>query len=490
MIINFINGKFSDFGTSGILDKINPSDEEVISHFCCTNIDGVNNAVQCARNSFDSWRKMSRIKRGELFDNLAQLIKRNVDHLARIISLETGKNINEATAEVNESLHNIQYCCGLSRMPSGEVVDSEINSKKIFVERCPKGIVLIISPFNFPLAIPFCWSAGPALLEGNTVIIKPSEFTPMITDTMIRLYQEAGFPDGVINVVYGDKNTSSLLVEHKDINCVLFTGSYRVGQQIKEACVTHWNKSVHLECGSKTAIIVNDDFDIDKAVEMCIPSVFKLAGQRCVSTSRILVHENIAHKFSRAFSDVACSLSIGDPLLENPYYGPVINEQAVSRVLYFNKQTALRSVGNENHKVLMNGERVDRKGYFITPHVYSTEWDNSEYLREECFGPHCAIVPFYDINQAIKINNDVDYGLAVSVLTNNFKVAKLVQDNAYYGIGYWNCPSIGSESHVNFTATRKSGNCSSAAGTIDSVTFKRTWTVNYGDDFQFAQGMK
>src|SRR5438094_3296438 len=279
---------------------------------------------------------MSRIHRAELFDNLAQIVKRETDALSRLMARECGKVVTECRAEVIEGLHMIQYVFGTGRMPTGDVVASEIVDKDAFVRRKPWGVCAVITPWNFPFAVPL-WMLGPSLVEGNTAVYKPSEDTPAIGQRLVELFLEAGFPSGVINLVHGEAEAGEALVQNPDVNVVLFTGSYDVGRRIQQVSAEHYDRIAACEMGSKSAVIVCEDARLDLAVTCGVISTFKTSGQRCVSAGRILVAEKIFDQFAKKFVDTAKRLRIGNPLDRGNFTGPVIHRAALEKVLRYNE---------------------------------------------------------------------------------------------------------------------------------------------------------
>src|ERR1019366_2061606 len=249
-------------------------------------------AVAAARKAYPGWRRTSRILRAELFDKLAQIVKRETDNLAKLMARECGKVITECRAEVVEGLHMIQYVFGTGRMPTGEILSSEIAEKDAFMRRKPWGVAAVITTWNFPFAVPL-WMLGPSLVEGNTVVFKPSEDTPAVGQRIVELFEEAGFPPGVINLIHGEGEAGEALVRNPGVNCVLFTGSYDVGKRIAEISAGFHDRIVASETGSKSALIICEDANLDLAATSGIISAFKTGGQRCVSAGRLLVHEKM-----------------------------------------------------------------------------------------------------------------------------------------------------------------------------------------------------
>jgi len=502
---NYINGKWES--TPETYKNINPATGKVLGLFPDTGKEDVIRAIEHARETFLKWRKVSRFVRSDYMNNVAQIIERRREELAKVISLETGKNYNESIAEVNEALHMAQFAFGSGRYPHGEAVASEIEDKDSYMLRKPKGVIAIVTPFNFPLAIGMFWNAAPAIVEGNTIVIKPSEDAPMSTQMAVEIYEEAGLPHGVINLVHGGGSTGDSLVRG-DCDHICFTGSADVGQHIRKVAAESWHKTTSCELGSKSACIVFDDVEVPLAIEASIASAFKLSGQRCVSSGRILVQRTIYDDFAKRFAEKASKLKTGNPFKSNlgtsgcpdgmvwesltpnedVYYGPIINEQGFSKIRYYNK------IVNDDPQaeVLLSPLYTGESGsYYCTPMVYKTEWRDAEYLKNEVFGPHVAIIPFDTLEDAIHIYNDTDYGLAVGVLTNDFRKARILRDECEAGMIYWNGGSIAAESHLAFGGVKKSGNgFPSAARTFRAVTHEISWTVNHADSLTFPQGMK
>jgi len=492
---NYVNGVFEDTDTT--YDKINPATGEVIGKFPQTGEVEVNDAVEVARITFESWKQLSRIQRAEYFYNMSKIIENRREELATAISLDTGKNYNESIAEVNEALHMAQYAFGSGRTTHGEAVASELPEKDSYMLRKPKGVIAIIAPFNFPLAIGGFWCAAPALVEGNTVVLKPSEDAPLSAHLTAKLYDEAGIPPGVFNVVHGDGTTGDALA-HADVDHICFTGSADVGMHIRKVAAESWHKTTSCEMGSKSACIIFDDVEYSLSVPAALASAFKLSGQRCVSSGRILVQRTIYDNFCSKFAIAAAQLKTGDPFKVNAdncievneemYYGPIINQLGFDKVRYFNKKVE----DDPAAEVILSPVYTSAggKSYYSTPMVYKTEWRNAEYLKNEVFGPHVAIIPFDTIEDAIRIYNDTEYGLALGVLTNDFRKARIMRDSCDAGMIYWNGGSIAAESHLAFGGVKKSGNgFPSAARTYRAVTHEVSWTVNHGEELAFPQGM-
>jgi aldehyde dehydrogenase (NAD+) len=458
---------------------------EVVGQFPSGTIDEANQAVSAARAAFPAWRRTSRIHRAECFDRLAKLIDRDTDALARLMARECGKNLTECRAEVVEGLHMVQYVFGTGRMPVGEVVASEIPEKDAFVLRKPWGVVAVITPWNFPFAVPL-WMLGPSLLEGNTAVFKPSEDTPAVGQRLVELFIEAGFPKGTINLVHGDAVAGEALVKNRGVNVVLFTGSYEVGKRIQQVSVELPDRMVAAEMGGKNAVIVCDDARFDLAVTAGILSAFKTTGQRCVSASRILVHESMIDRYAAKFVEVAQRLRFGDPLDPSFFAGPLIHSEHRKKVESYNALAKQEGV-----TVLLDAAPIGTQGCFLSPFVYRTECKpGMRCVREEVFGPHVALIPFRTDEEAVRIANDTEYGLSMAVISESYRKLRYFRDECEFGMGYANLPCIGAEVHLPFGGVKRSGNGHpSAAGLVNAVTHKVAWTVNHGTEIKMAQGL-
>lgn len=462
--------------------------DEVVGTFPLATAAEAADAVRAARDAFPTWRRTSRILRAECFDRLAQLIKRDTDSLATLMARECGKNIAECRAEVIEGLHMVQYVFGVGRQGHfGEVIASEIPEKDAFTRRKPWGVVAVITPWNFPFAVPL-WMLGPSLLEGNTCVFKPSEETPAVGQRLVELFVEAGFPAGTVNLLHGDGTAGEAIVRNPGVNVVCFTGSYEVGRRIQEISASLPDRIVAAEMGGKNAVIVCEDARFDLAVNAGILSAFKTTGQRCVSASRILVHESLATKYAAEFAAAAKRLKFGDPLDASCFAGPLINRAAEDKV---NKYNAIAV--KEAEKVIAPGGPVPGlgRGCFLGPFAYVMPYSpQSVVLKDEVFGPHVAIVPFKTDEEAAAIYNATEYGLSMAVITESYRRMRFFRDECEYGMGYVNLPCIGAEVHLPFGGVKKSGNGHpSAAALVDAVTHRTAFTVNHDTEIRMAQGL-
>lgn len=495
--MNYIDGGF--LPTRADFSSLNPVNEQLIGWFPQSTEFEINETLDAATKAFVEWRGKSRVQRAEYFWKLSKAIESRVDEITKAISLETGKSLNESRAEAIEALHMAQFCFGKGREPCGDIVASEIPERDSFVIRKPKGVVAVIAPWNFPFAIGGFWCAGPSLLEGNTVVFKPSELTPMVGQITAELFQEAGFPPGVFNLLHGDGEVGKKLVVDNRVAHVAFTGSAEVGKSIRKACAESWDRTCSCEMGSKSAVMVFDDCDFDLAVSACVNSAFKLSGQRCVSSGRLLVQRTLLEKFKKSFLAEVNRAVVVNPFLDIPpcsvSFGPLISKEQMERVKSFNEM-----VRNDPDATVLHDQDgtegylndvLQTNGFWLRPFVYQAEWGDKPYLKEEVFGPSVAIIPFDTLDDAIRIYSDTEYGLALGCVTNDFRKMREVRNRCDAGMIYFNLGSIGAESHFPFGGVRKSGNgWPSAAGMFDAVVHKVAVSINHSETLNFPQGMK
>ncbi len=488
---NYIGGRWVESSSRATFRDLNPANiEDVIGEFPESTGEDVLAAVTAAEEAYPAWRRLSRIKRGEHLDRFVQLVKARAEELAREMARECGKQINECRADVTEGIHMAQYESGLARLPYGAVVASEVAEKDAYVLRRPKGVVACITPWNFPFAIPL-WLITPSLLEGNTAVFKPSEDTPLMGQRILELLAEAGLPPGVLNLVQGHgEGAGAPLVAHPAVKVVLFTGSKAVGGLIRQACARSPDKLAVCEMGGKNALIVCEDADLDLAARAAVLSAFKTTGQRCVSAERLIVHRQALSRFQSKFVELASRVVSGDPLDQSVFMGPLINADAAQKVARYN-----RLAKAEGAQVLLDGGRLrdsaHAQGYFFSPFVYRLDHrSDARVLREEVFGPHVALIPYGDDEEAVRIHNDTDYGLAFSVITEDYRKARYFRQECETGIGYWNLPTIGAEVQLPFGGAKASGTgMPSAAALNDAVSHRTAWTVNHAREIVMAQGL-
>ncbi|MGV3614245.1 MAG: aldehyde dehydrogenase family protein [Fimbriimonas sp.] len=487
---NYIDGEWVTSGQE--FESVNPADRrEIIGTAPLSQAADVDAAVAAAKHAFHSWRELSWVKRAEYIDTFAQLIKRDVEEISALVTRECGKPINEGRADAVEALHMAQYMAGFGRMPIGLAISSEIAAKDAYILKKPKGVIACITPWNFPSAIPL-WVILPSVLAGNTVVFKPAEQTPIVAHKLMELFHEAGFPKGVINLVHGmGDQAGDPLVKHKDVSAVLFTGSRAVGKYIQSVAAGDAYKFVATEMGGKNATIILEDADVDLAVNACVLGAFKTTGQRCVSTSRIIVDRKVEKEFTEKYVEKVKRIKIGNGMNEDVFMGPLIEEGSIDKWKHHNAKAE-----EEGGEVLIRGEHLTEGDYahgnFVSPFVYRFDKYKKDTfcLREEAFSPHVAIIVVDGLEEAVEVYNDTDYGLAMACITEDYRKWRWVRDHAEFGLGYINLPSIGAEVHLPFGGVKASGNGHPGAeGILDSVTHRVAFTVNHAREIVMAQGL-
>ena len=473
------------------LNKIDPSKGWIIGQFPSTTEEEVNRAVDSAYEAFKEWgdpSKWSWVKRAEVIDDLVQLVKAKTESIARLITLESGKHINEAKADVIEGIHMLQYCASRGRHPIGYKISSEIPEKDAETYLSPRGVCTVITPWNFPFAIP-TWLIGPALVSGCPVIFKPSEETPFSGQILVELFDRVvkkhSVPRGVLNLVHGRGDVGEYLVRHEGTVGQLFTGSYAVGSKIKQIVAAHHDKFAVCEMGGKNSLIVLKDANLELAVNAAILSAFKTTHQRCVSADLIIVEESVESEFTKQFLEITGRVKFGDPFDPNVFAGPLINYKAVDKHLYNQKNIEVEA------EMLSSRFTFYGPGFFVKPSVFRMKYrPNTFALRQEFFTPNVVIVPVKDFEEALFVANDTEYGLSMALITEDYRKMREFKIRGKAGLKYVNLPSIGAEVHLPFGGMRRSGTgMPSAAWLFNYLSHESAFTVNYGTEIKMAQGL-
>jgi aldehyde dehydrogenase (NAD+) len=491
---HYIDGEWTDGAGEETFESVNPATGETLAAFQRGTEAEVERAVDAAKAAEDEWREMSYIHRAEVLWDVYHELRDRTDELGEIVTKECGKEISEGRADVVEAYHMVEWAAGNARHPHGDVVPSEIASKDAYMRREPRGVVGCITPWNFPVAIPF-WHMALALVEGNTVVWKPAEQTPWCGRIIGEMMIDAGVPEGVFNIVQGFGDAGNAIVEDERVDTVLFTGSAEVGHKIDEKLGGQAGREVSLEMGGKNAIVVTEEADLDIAIHAAVMSSFKTTGQRCVSSERLVVHTEVYDEFKERFVDLAEDVAVGDPLDENTFMGPVIDESQVEK---FHKYNDL--AGEEGANVLVDRAELGddeipdghANGHWVGPFVYEVDYDPElRCIHEEVFGPHVALIEYEgDIERAMAIHNDVQYGLAGAIVSENYRQINHYRDNRKAGLAYANLPCIGAEVQLPFGGVGKSGKgAPSAREAIEAVTERTAWTINNSKDIEMAQGL-
>ncbi|MDQ2746259.1 MAG: aldehyde dehydrogenase family protein [Acidobacteriota bacterium] len=485
---NYIGGEWVKSASGEWFDNINPADTtDIIGRFPKSNQDDVNAAVAAAKAAATRWRRTPAPKRAEILFRLARILEKNRETFTREMTREMGKVTKEAGGDVQEAIDCTYYTAGEGRRLHGFTTPAEMPNKFAMCVRQSVGICGLITPFNFPMAIP-SWKLIPALVCGNTVVIKSGEDVPLSTINLVKSCEAAGIPKGVINVVNGYSEPGEALVNHDDVRLISFTGSTDTGRIIAEACARN-NKIVSLEMGGKNAIIVMDDADIDNAVEGSLWGAFGTSGQRCTASSRLVVHRKVYKKFVDKLVERVKKLKVGNGLDAKTEVGPVINEAAMNKILSYieigktEDKATLACGGN----ALTKGDY--KKGFFIEPTVFTDVDRNHRIGQEEIFGPVTSVIPFSTLDEAIDIVNDVKYGLSSAIYTQDVNQSFYAMQELYTGIVYVNSATIGAEVHLPFGGTKGTGNGHREAGTqvLDIFSEWKSLYIDYSGKLQKAQ---
>ena len=484
--MNFINNAWVPSKTGRTFDNINPADTtDVIAAFPLSSADDVHDAVEAAARAFASWRLMPAPKRGDILRRAGDIFTRRKDELAEIMTREMGKTVTETKGDIQEAIDTAYYAATETRRLFGYTAPSEMSNKMNMSFRMPIGVCGIITAWNFPIAVP-SWKILPALAAGNTVVFKPSDDSPHSANIFAEILEEAGLPAGVFNVIHGDAEAGSALVEHPHVRVVGFTGSTHTGNAIAARC-GQLNKKVSLEMGGKNAQIVMDDADLDLALDGVLWGAFGTTGQRCTATSRLILHESIHDEFVRRLVDAASTIVLGDGRKPGSQVGPVINQRQLDKILSYIE------IGRTEGRCVAGGERdVDgdkARGYFVKPTIFVDIQPHHRMFQEEIFGPVLSIAKARSFDEAIAMANDCQYGLSSSLYTRDVNRAFAAIRDIEAGITYINAPTIGAEAHMPFGGIKGTGNGHREGGwtVFDIFTEWKTVYVDYSGHLQRAQ---
>ena len=486
---NYIGGKWIPSESGEVFENINPADtDDVIGRFPLSTSADVNAAVNAAQVAFDGWRNTPAPKRAEILFRLGEILIRNKDKFSADMTREMGKVLTEAGGDVQEAIDCTYYTAGEGRRLHGFTTPAEMPDKFAMCVRQPVGLCGLITPWNFPMAIP-SWKLIPALVCGNTVVLKPAEDTPLSTYNLVQACQEAGIPPGVVNLVTGyGENAGAAITNHPALRLISFTGSTETGRIVASACAER-NAICSLEMGGKNVIIIMDDADIDLAIEGALWGAFGTSGQRCTASSRLVVHKKVYKQFSKKLVERTRALRVGNGADAKTDVGPVINADAVRKIMGYieigqKEDGATLAAGG---KRLTKGEYA--RGYFIEPTVFTDVAPDMRIAQEEIFGPVTAVIPTKSLEEAVEIANGVRYGLSASIYTSDVNRAFRAMQDMYTGIFYVNASTIGAEVHLPFGGTKATGNGHREAGTqvLDVFTEWKSIYVDYSGKLQRAQ---
>src|SRR5947207_33563 len=455
---NYIGGEWVDSASGESFENINPADtRDVIGTFPLSTRQDVNDAVNAAQEAFTHWRRTPAPRRAEILFRLGEILIRNKDRYAADMTREMGKVLKETGGDVQEAIDCTYYTAGEGRRLHGFTTPAEMPDKFAMCVRQPVGLCGLITPWNFPMAIP-SWKLIPALVCGNTVVLKPAEDTRLSSYNLVQACEEAGIPPGVVNLVTGyGENAGAAITNHPALRLISFTGSTETGRIVASACAER-NAICSLEMGGKNVIIVMDDADIDLAIEGAVWGAFGTSGQRCTASSRVVVHKKVYRQFAKKLVERAKALRVGNGADAKTEMGPVINEEAVRKILSYvdigeHEDGATLACGGQR---LTKGDQA--RGFFIEPTVFTDVAPHMRVAQEEIFGPVTSVIPTNSLDEAIEIANGVRYGLSAAIYTQDVNRAFHAMNETYTGIFYVNASTIGAEVHLPFGGTKATGN--------------------------------
>jgi aldehyde dehydrogenase (NAD+) len=485
---NFINGEWVESVTGQAFENLNPANrDDLVGMFPKSNCEDVDTAVAAAKEAYKSWRMMPAPKRGEILFRAARLLHERKETLAEQMTREMGKVLDEARGDVQEAIDMTFYMAGEGRRQFGQTTPSELPNKFCMTTRSPIGVCALITPWNFPMAIP-SWKIMPALICGNTVVIKPATDTPLSAYNLVQILEEAGIPRGVVNLVTGSGGAvGSPLITQNDVRVVSFTGSTEIGRQVSKGCSETF-KHACLEMGGKNVIIVMNDASLVLAVDGAIWGGFGTTGQRCTAASRVVVHKDVYKEFTEIFAVRAQALKVGNGLHPSVQMGPLINEGQLRTV-----EEYVRIGKDEGAKLVCGGQRltggVYDGGAFYAPTIFADCDPKMRIAQEEIFGPVVSVIPCDSLEHAIEIGNGVLYGLSSSIYTQDVNNAFRAMRDMETGIFYVNASTIGAETHLPFGGTKQTGNGHREAATA-ALDFYSEWKsiyIDYSGKLQRAQ---
>jgi aldehyde dehydrogenase (NAD+) len=484
---NLIGGQWLPAASGKTILNLNPADHtDVVGAFPSSHAEDVALAVAAAKKAFATWRLVPAPKRAEILLRAGLLLQTRKEQYARDMTREMGKVLAETRGDVQEAIDEAFYVAGEGRRLFGQTTPSELQNKFAMSVRMPVGVVGLITPWNFPMAIP-SWKLFPALVSGNTCVIKPATDTPLSTYNLVAALVDAGLPPGVVNIVTGSGSAvGSALVENPDVRAISFTGSSAVGSSVAQRAAATF-KPVSLEMGGKNAQIVMDDANLELALDGALWGSFGTTGQRCTATSRILLQKGIAEKFTAEFVARAKKLKIGNGLDETVEVGPQVNPSQIETSAKY-VEVAL----GEGAKLLTGGHVLTEGSYahgtFFEPTVLGGVIPSMRIAREEVFGPVVSLIEFETFEEAIEIANSIDYGLSTALYTKDVNRAFTAMRDLESGITYINAPTIGAEVHLPFGGVKHTGNGHREGnGAIDFFTTWKAVYIDYSDKLQRAQ---
>jgi acyl-CoA reductase-like NAD-dependent aldehyde dehydrogenase len=453
---NFVGGKWIESGSPKTINNINPANtDDIIGSVRQATREEARAAVEAASGALHSWRATPAPARGKIVAKAARLLEEAKEELAQTLTREEGKTISESRGELQRSINVAEFCAGESRRMNGETIQSELPANFAYTIKQPLGVVACVTPWNFPVAIPV-WKIAPALVAGNTVVFKPATLTPATAVRIVEIFEQAGVPPGVLNLILGSgSDAGDEIVNHPAVKAVSFTGSNAVGIRLYEQ-VSRRGAKVQCEMGGKNPVVILEDADMDLTVESTAQGAFGSSGQRCTATSRAIVVNEIADEFVKRITKRAESMRLGDGMDPQTEMGPSVDENQFKTVLEY------LNIGREDGATLIcggaraTGNGLD-KGYFAEPTVFDHVTSDMRIAREEIFGPVLSIMRVKDFDEAMQVANDTEYGLSSAIFTNDAARIFRFVDEIETGMTHINSPTTGGEAHIPFGGIKGTG---------------------------------
>jgi aldehyde dehydrogenase (NAD+) len=482
----YINGEWIKSASEKIFATKNPANGETLANFPEGTQKDVAKAIEAAEKAFPKWKRFPPPKRGEILLKAAAMMRARKEELGELVTKEMGKVIAEGKGDVQEAIDFLEYISGEGRRLLGETTPSELPRKLCLTLKQPIGVIGCITPWNFPMAVP-CWKLGAALISGNTIVYKPATLTPLCAARLVEILEQAGLPAGVLNLVTGPAEiVGEAIVQHPAIRAVSFTGSVAAGKDIYSKA-SRMLKRVGLELGGKNPQIIMDDANLELAIEGVLFGAFGTAGQRCTATSRLIVHEGILDEVRAKLLSRTKALRVGNPLDPAVDVGPVASREQESKILQY-----IRIGIEEGAKLLYGGKKLTGgqydRGFFVEPTIFEAE-HGMRITKEEIFGPVLSVIKVRNYGEAVRVANDVEYGLSSSIYTTNVNTAFRAMEDLEAGVTYINAPTIGAEVHLPFGGVKNTGNGAREAGTeaIHEFTEIKSVFIDFSEKLQKAQ---
>ncbi|MDA1272622.1 MAG: aldehyde dehydrogenase family protein [Verrucomicrobia bacterium] len=481
--LNFIDGEWIPARSGEVFQNLNPADRrEVVTEYPQSSKEDSSQAIEAARRAFGKWSASTSIARGRILSKASQVLETRKVELAELLTREEGKTLVESQGEVQRSIDIFRFFGGLSYTIGGQTIPHDFPNNLLYTMRQPLGVVSLITPWNFPIAIP-AWKMAPALVSGNSVVIKPASAAPGLTHELAKALTEAGLPKGVLNVVTGaGRAAGGELAMNSAVAALSFTGSYSVGNTIYLQLAQRMARA-QMEMGGKNPTIVLADADLDLAVTLVVKAGFGLTGQACTATSRVIVEKSVVQSFVEKLSAKARTLRVGNGLHQGVEMGPVVSEQQLDGNLEY-----VQGAVKEGAKLVCGGNRISEgdlaHGYFMEPTVLGDVTPEMTIAREEVFGPVVAVMPVDDFDEAIRVANGVDVGLSASVVTRDIKKAMLYADRIEAGVVKINQISTGLALQAPFGGVKGSSTDSfkeQGAGAIEFYSRIKTVYLDYSN---------